>query len=163
MPQFDPSSFASQLFWLAVFFTILYLLMSRVALPRIGQILEERSERISSDLDKAEALKRDAQAMVDDYEAALAKARSDAAAALSQAKADIAKTTSTREADLNARLGKRLEEAESRIAAERDAVKGELSAIATEAAQAITERLTGVRPEAGAAANAVGAELNTAR
>lgn len=66
MPQFDPTYFASQVFWLIVTFGILYLLMAKIALPRIGDILEVRQDRIAADLDRAEQLKREAGASARD-------------------------------------------------------------------------------------------------
>ena len=78
MPQFEPSSFASQIFWLVVSFGLLYLLMSKIALPRIADILEVRQDRIAADLDRAEALRREAEEARAAYELALSDARSEA-------------------------------------------------------------------------------------
>ena len=75
-PPFDPTFFASQLLWLAITFTALYLLMSRVIIPRIGGILEDRRDRIARDLDQAERLKQQSEEAVASYERALAEARS---------------------------------------------------------------------------------------
>ena len=61
MPQLDPSSYASQIFWLVVTFVILYLLMWKVALPRVSALLRERQERIDDDLEKASRLKAEAE------------------------------------------------------------------------------------------------------
>src|SRR5713226_4107678 len=74
-PPFDAHSFASQLIWLALTFIALYLLMSRVALPRIGSILEERRRHIEADLAEAQRLKGDSDAAIAAYEKALADAR----------------------------------------------------------------------------------------
>ncbi|HRD78672.1 MAG TPA: F0F1 ATP synthase subunit B', partial [Hyphomicrobiaceae bacterium] len=59
MPQFNPEHFVPQLFWLIVSFTLLYLLLSRIALPRIGQVIEERQDRVRRDLDEANRMKSD--------------------------------------------------------------------------------------------------------
>ena len=75
MPQFDVSSFPTQLIWLVISFVLLYVLMSRVALPRIGQVLEERQEKIDDNLDTAEQLRAETEADSETYEAALVQAR----------------------------------------------------------------------------------------
>ena len=64
MPQFDPSSFPSQIFWLVIFFALLYLLMSKVALPRMAAVLDRRHKAIESDLSKATALKHETEAAI---------------------------------------------------------------------------------------------------
>jgi F-type H+-transporting ATPase subunit b len=74
-PPFDAQTFASQLFWFALTFIVLYLLMSRVALPRIGTILEDRRKRIESDLAEAQRFKEASDAAIVAHEKALAEAR----------------------------------------------------------------------------------------
>ncbi len=72
MPQFWLEDFLPQIFWLVVSFVILYLLMARIALPRIADVLEQRQNRIASDLDKAQELQADSEKTLADYEAQLA-------------------------------------------------------------------------------------------
>ena len=77
-PPFDPSHFASQLFWLALTFGAFYFFISRVALPQIGGVLETRAARIAKDLDEANAMKSQADAALAAYEQSLATARNKA-------------------------------------------------------------------------------------
>ncbi|MGV3633651.1 MAG: F0F1 ATP synthase subunit B', partial [Pseudorhodoplanes sp.] len=79
-PPFNPETFASQILWFAITFVLLYLLMSRVALPRVGAILSERSGRISGDLADAQKAKDDTDAAIAGYESKLADARANAQA-----------------------------------------------------------------------------------
>src|SRR5262245_46590633 len=77
-PPLDPTGVVPQLFWLAVSFALLYLLMKRFALPRVGEVIEERRERIERDLAKAEALKGETEQALVTYERALGEARAKA-------------------------------------------------------------------------------------
>ncbi len=82
MPQFDISTFPTQLIWLAIAFVLLYVLMARVALPRIGQVLEERQEKIDDNLDSAEQLRAETEVDSEAYETALVQAREQARGAI---------------------------------------------------------------------------------
>jgi len=75
MPQFDIATFSEQIFWLFVIFGILYFLMSKIALPKVGEVLERRHKTIEDNLGKARALKDETDAAIAKYEAALAEAR----------------------------------------------------------------------------------------
>jgi F-type H+-transporting ATPase subunit b len=164
MPQFDPSTFASQIFWLIVTFGLLYVLMSRIALPRISEVLEERSERIANDLEHAERLRKDAEQVIEQYEAALAKARSEATTVIGQANQEIAQQASERQAEFDARLNDKIAEAEKRIGAARDEAMGQVRDIAVEASRAVADRLIGTAPSEAEASQKVDALMKeTAR
>src|SRR5580658_10181752 len=77
-PPFQAEHFPSQLTWLAVSFVLLYVLMAKVALPRIAAIFDERSKRISDDLKAAQAFKEQSDAAQEAYEKSLAEARAHA-------------------------------------------------------------------------------------
>lgn len=162
MPQFDPSTFASQIFWLAIVFTALYVLMARVALPRIAEVLEERSERIADDLERAESLKKEADAVIEQYEAALAKARGEASSVLAQAAQEIAEVSAKRQAEFSAELGRKTDEAEARIARAKDEAKSHVREIAVGVTSEITSKLIGVEPGEDEVAKSVDAQLKGA-
>jgi F-type H+-transporting ATPase subunit b len=81
MPQLEIADFAPQLIWLTITFVTLYLVMARIALPRIGAVIEERRDRIADDLDQAEQLKQKTEKAIAAYEQALAQSRAEAAEA----------------------------------------------------------------------------------
>ncbi len=142
-PPFDTQTFGSQLFWLAITFGLLYYLMAKVALPRIGTILEERNDRIADDLAEAEKLKRETDEAIATYEQALGEARQNAHA-IAQTARDKAKAKV--EADrvrLEAELGDKIVAAETEIAAVTTAALAEVDAIARDAAEALVEALVG--------------------
>ncbi len=155
-PPFQSENFPSQLFWLTLSFVLLYVLMSRIALPRIHSILAERSKRIGDDIAAAQQLKQRSDAAHAAYEKALADARSRAqgiANATREQQAAAAEATNKR---LEAELHERLAAAEKSIAATRSAAMGNVGAIAGESASAIVERLIGKAPQAHEVAAALG-------
>lgn len=157
MPHFDATTFASQLFWLAVTFVALYVLLSKIALPRISDILEERQRRISDDLDMAERLKAETEAAIATYEKALATARASAQAEITRAMDANAAEAAARHAEMDAVLAAKIAESEERIhAARRDAL-AEVNGIATDVATAIVERIADVKADADTVAPVVAA------
>jgi F-type H+-transporting ATPase subunit b len=143
MPQLDPAVFLPQLFWLLVTFVGLYLVMSKVALPRVNEVFDARATRIASDLDRAAALKAEAEAAMQAYEKAQSEARAKAADLVRQAEQAMAAQTASRQAQLGRELGDRLKTAESRIATAKNAALGNLTQMSGEVARAAVERLIG--------------------
>ncbi len=142
-PPFDGASFGGQLLWLAITFAALYFLMSRVALPRIGSILETRRARIEGDLAEAERLRKETEKAAAAYEAALAEARKNAQAIAEETRASIKADIDNRRADVEAGLNTRITEAETRIAATKSAALANVDEIAADTAQALVARIAG--------------------
>ena len=153
MPQFWLEDFAPQLIWLAISFIALYLLMSRVALPRIAEVLEDRQSRMADDLDRADQLKANAEQVIAEYEAALADARGKAQAMLAETAAEAHAAAERRIAEITERLAGEAAAAAARIAEAKDAAMAEVKTVATELARAAAEKLIGdAVPDADAAA-----------
>lgn len=142
-PPFDAAYFPGQLLWLAITFGALYLLMSRMALPRIGSILETRRNRIEGDLREAERLRQETEKAAAAYETALAEARRNAGVIAEETRASIKLDIDNRRADVEAGLTQRVSEAEARIAADKNAALANVDSIAAETAQALVARLFG--------------------
>jgi F-type H+-transporting ATPase subunit b len=159
MPQLDPSSFPTQLFWLVVCFAVLYLVMWKVALPKIADVLRERQERIDGDLEKAEALKAEAEQVLESYQQALADGRAEAQTILREARDRTAAESATRLDELTARLARETADAESRIAAAKADALENVRNVASETAQAAASRLTGRDIDSATADAAVGAVM----
>lgn len=160
MPQFDPSSFASQIFWLVISFTLMYVLVGRFAFPKIQRVIEARAERIGRDLAEAEQLRAQTDATLKAYEAALKEAHAKAVAATAEAVADAAKSAAAKGAEADAKIAARVDAAVATIDAAREAALGNLRSIAVGLAQDITDKLTGVRPSEQTAAAKVDAALS---
>ena len=154
-PPFNTETFASQLLWLALIFVALYLLMSRIALPRVGSILEARRQHIKNDLDEAQRFKEASDAAIAAHEKALAEARARAQALANDTRAKATAAADARRKEVDAKLHARIAEAEKAIAGTRSAALANVRTIAGEAAAAIVERLTGAAPKTDEVGEAV--------
>src|SRR5262249_47311740 len=139
-PPFDAHTFASQLLWLALAFIALYLLMSRIALPRIASILEARRRRGEDDLAETQRFKDAPAAATAAHERALGGAGGRAQPPATETRAKAAAAAEARRKEVDAKLNARIAEAEKTIAGTRSAAMGNVRSIASEAAGAIVER-----------------------
>jgi F-type H+-transporting ATPase subunit b len=146
MPQLDPAGFVPQLFWLAVTFFILFVLMRWLAVPQVGRVIEARRQHLDADLGRAAELKSEAERVQAAYEEALAAARAEAQAVLRQTAERLAAASAERQRQLAASLAEQIEAAEKRIAASRDEAVAEVRNIAVDVGRTVVEKLTGARP-----------------
>lgn len=142
-PPFDPATFPSQLLWLALSFAALYLLMSKVALPKVGSTIDKRQATIAADIAAADADRQKTDAAIASYEKALAEAKAKAQGIAAQARdtlnADLAAKRKAVEADLSAKVTT----AEARIAETKNAALAHVDEIAAETAQAVVSQIAG--------------------
>jgi F-type H+-transporting ATPase subunit b len=154
-PPFQSENFPSQLVWLVVTFVLLYVLMSRIALPRIAGILADRDKRIADDIAAANRFKQQSEAAHAAYEKALADARSRAQSIANATRAQQAAAAEATNKRLEAQLHERIAAAEQSIAASRTSAMSNVGSIASDTAAAIVERLIGQVPAAHEVAAAV--------
>ena len=158
-PPFQSETFVSQFFWLAITFAALYLLASRLVLPRVGGIIDARASKIEGDLAEAQRFKTEADTADAAYEDALAQARGRAQSLANATREKQVAEAETRRKALEADLDKKLVTAEKTIAATKSAAMTNVQNIATEAAAAIVKRLTGTEPANQAVSAAVSEAL----
>src|SRR5689334_18969815 len=158
-PPFDSSTFASQLVSLVVFFVALYIIVSRIALPRVGAVIDARQNKIEGDLAEAQTLKDESEAALKAYEDDLAKARSKAQAIGAETREKLSTASEAERKSLEDRLAAKLADAEKTIAATRSTAMSNVRSIAADAASAIVQRLTGSSPDGKAVEAAVDASL----
>jgi len=144
LPQLDVETYPGQLFWLVITFGLLFILLSRVTLPRIAGSIAARKNRIEGDLGAAEQSKKDASNALADYEAALAQARNKALALADENRKRIVGEMEGLKKEADAKAQEAMSKAEARIAAERTRAEGNIRSAAAEAAASIVERLLGV-------------------
>jgi F-type H+-transporting ATPase subunit b len=158
MPQLNPLDWAPQIIWLVITFSILYVLMKRVALPRIGSVIEARQARIAGDLETADMLRRETQEAIAAYEQALAEAKAQAHAIAQEASNKLKGEVAAERAALERDLAARSAEAEKRIHQAKTSALKDVNAVASETASEIVQKLIGVapsKPEVSAAVAAV--------
>jgi F-type H+-transporting ATPase subunit b len=155
LPQMNPEWFASQLFWLVLTFGFLLIVMSRIALPRIGGTIETRRARIAGDLEGAEQSRKNAAAALKAYETSLAGARSRALALADEGRKAVVAEVERAKAASEAAAQKTLADAEARIGETRKAAAANVRSVAGEAAADIVERLIGERVSPADAASAI--------
>ena len=154
-PPFQKETFASQLFWLVICFAALYIMVSKLILPRMGTIIAERRDRIAGDLAEAGRMKDQADGAVAAYEKALADARARAQAIAAENRDRLNAAAEANRKELEAKLQGKLADAEKSIAATKSAAMTNVRSIARDAAAAIVTRLIGITPSADAVARAV--------
>lgn len=158
-PPFDTSTFAPQLVWLAITFVALYLLMSRVALPRIATVIEQRRDRIAHDLEEAERSKLETEKAIEHYETALAEARAKAHQ-IAQANRDkLNAEIDAERSRMEATIATKTADAEVQITAAKEAALAELGTVATDVTEEILKELVGGRWAKGKITSAVGTEI----
>ena len=158
-PPFQKDTFASQLVSLLIAFVALYLIVSRIALPRVGKTIDERQKKIEGDLAEAQKLKDASAGALKAYESELAAARSRAQAIGTETREKLNAAAEAERKTLEDRLSVKLAEAEKTIATTRTAAMSNVRGIAAEAAAAIVQRLTGVLPDGKSVNSAVDASL----
>lgn len=158
-PPFESSSFASQLVSLAIFFVLLYVIVSKLALPRVGGVIEARQNKIEGDLAEAQKLRDQSDAALKAYESELASARMRAQAIGNESRDKANAQADAERKALEEQLAAKLAGAEKTIASTRAAAMSNVRGIAADAAGQIVQQLTGVVPDAASVNAAVDASL----
>jgi F-type H+-transporting ATPase subunit b len=154
-PPLDTKTFPSQIFWLVIFFGALYLLMSRLVLPRIASILETRKNRIDGDIARASALKDETEAALNSYNKALADARGNASDIAKSTRDTVNADVASKQHKLDAELSAKAMAAEASIAKSKAKAMESVSSIASDTASEIVAALTGGKVTKAALAKAL--------
>ncbi len=141
MPQLNPGVFPMQLFWLAITFGLLLVLMAKVALPRLSRILDARSSRIDGDIAAAKAARASAEELQAAVQKQLADVKASAAAQLKTVQDTVSAEAKQRETELVQKLSAETAAAEARIASAKAAALANVRTVATEVAQAAASKL----------------------
>ena len=143
LPQMDATYFPTQLFWLGLTFLGLWFVLAKIALPRVGEVITERKDRIARDIDAAARLKGETDKALADYEKALADARAKASGIAKETRGQLAKETDAEKARVETQIGAKLQQAEARIADTKNKALSAVNEIAGETAAAVIAKLIG--------------------
>lgn len=143
LPQFDPTWFASQIFWLAAAFAFLYFFFATKTLPEISSVIENRRNHIRSDLDMAEKLTADAEKVQETYEEGLEKARAEADEAIQSVDDAMKKKAASEYEAFRQRSEAEILDAEDRIRRAKASAMDDMNTIAAEVASVAVKKIIG--------------------
>lgn len=155
LPQFEFQHWAGQIVYLVFLFALLYLLIAKVFAPRMRRVFDERASTITTAVETARQVQAEAVGQAEAAKAEVEQARASSRATAAAAKARVTDEANARGEAEEAVVAARIAEAETAIGKTRDAAMANVSAIASDTAAAIVERLTGKAPTAAEAAAAV--------
>jgi len=154
-PPFDPANFTPMLIWLSLSFGLLYLLMSKIALPRVESILHTRADKIAKDIGEANAFRARSEEAAAAHDKTIADAKAKALALAQETHARLSAETEANRLALEAELNARLAASETQILEMKAEAMGNVEAIASEAAAAIVQHMTGNLADPRAIARAI--------
>lgn len=162
MPQIAQlaETYASQIFWMLVFFGFIFFAIGRGMVPKVMATVEARDKQIADDLAAAEAARKAADEAEEAWRVQSNAQRAEAQSLIAKAKADAAAASEKNLVKAGAKIDGQLAEADARIAAARAGALKEIEAVAADAAGDIVTRLTGASVDAKAATAAVKEALN---
>lgn len=155
LPQFEFQWWPGQIFWLLIIFGVLYVLLSKIFLPRLRGVRDERASTIAAAVDAARQVQTEAAGHAEAAKREVEDARASARTTATAAKARVTEQANARAAAEEAVVNARIADAEAAIAKTRDKAMGNVADIASDTAKAIVEKLTGQAPAAAEVSSAV--------
>jgi F-type H+-transporting ATPase subunit b len=155
LPQLEIATYPSQLFWLLITFVVLYVLLSKIALPRVAEVLESRQERVDNDLTKAHQLREESDAVRSAYEQSLAESRAAAQAKVAATQNDINERVAAAEAEAAAKAAAELRAAEERIAGAAATALDNIRDVAVDVSAQAVNKLIGIDVDTAVVSQAV--------
>lgn len=148
LPQFDFSTFSSQIFWLVVTFGLLYIVLAKIILPRIGAGISERGDRIADDLDAASRMNKEAVQAAKDYDREMAAAKAKAHNIAETTRKSIDEEITAEVEAAEAEFATKQATADERISKIRSSALSQIDTVASETATAIVEKIGNIKPTA---------------
>jgi F-type H+-transporting ATPase subunit b len=143
MPQLNPEFWISQIFWLTLSFGILYLVLSKLILPKISNNLESRKSQILENIEAAEKQREDSQTKIREYEEIISKSKLEAKTILNQAREKVLKDINDKKEVLNKQIDVEIIKAEEEINILRNTAPDKINKIAIETSSELIQKLIG--------------------
>ena len=143
MPQLNPEFWISQIFWLTLTFGILYIILSKLILPKISDNLESRKSQILENIEAAEKQREDSESKLKEYEEIISKSKIEANSIFNQTKDKVTKDINAKREVLDKQIDKEIAEAEKEIQILRDGAPDKINKIAIEASSELIQKLIG--------------------
>lgn len=159
MPQLELAVFAPQIFWLAIVFAALYLIIHYSVVPKVSDVLEKRQNRITNDLEEAEKLQREAEEARIAYEKALQEARANATATIASKREAIKLEVEAKYNELSQKLNAETEEAEARVRAAKEKALDDVRSISADLCKDIVARVANLKLDDAAISKTVEGKL----
>lgn len=144
-PQLNIATYPSQIFWLFISFIILYALMSKLALPRVSEVIDARRDLNEENLSKAAAMQAEAEELKNSYTVAMNKAQSDAQAVMAAMDKEIADKSAASASSFAEKARIRLQAAEQAVAKAKQNILADMADVAADLAADITNKLSGAQ------------------
>ena len=141
MPQLDFTTFIPQLFWLFISLSVLYLMLSRIALPRISDVIEERKDTITDDLDEAKALSIEAESVVEDLRVKLEEAKAQSPKNLMTERQKNLEEISLKRNEFEEKVSRDIESSEADISKSKESALMDISLVAEDLAEEMLNNL----------------------
>ena len=143
MPQLNPEFWISQIFWLTITFGILYVVLSKLILPKISKNLEIRKSQILENIEAAEKQREQSELKIEEYEKIVQESKNEAKSYFNQARAKILKDINIKKDTLEKELNKEIEKTENEILQLRAKAPEKIKAIAIETSSDLLKHLIG--------------------
>ena len=143
MPQLNPEFWISQIFWLTLTFGILYIVLSKLILPKISNNLESRKSQILENIEAAEKQREDSETKIKEYEEIITKSRIDAKTIFNQAREKALKDINAKREVLDKQIDEEINKAEVEIKSLREAAPEKINKIAIETSSELIQKLIG--------------------
>ena len=143
MPQLNPEFWVSQIFWLTLTFGILYVVLSKLILPKISNNLESRKSQILENIEAAEKQREDSEAKLEEYEKIISKSKLEAKNIFSQSREKVLKDISAKREVLDKQIDEEISKAEQEINNLRESATDKINMIAIETSSELIQKLIG--------------------
>ena len=159
MPQLNPDSWIPQIFWLALTFSVLYLVIAKIALPRLSESIEQRDDHISDHIDEAKNLKNQAEKKYQEYLSLIENAKKEAKDLINKNKKKLQEEFENKKKELNTKLEVKLEEVDKEIQSFKKEAIQNIGSISSEVARELVQKISKIEANK-ASVNAIVEEVS---